>query len=87
MRIRKLGDGEVVSARAVQLTDPQNFLPRCWRLGGNGLHVRKLTNILEMLVGGAHPLHQPGAVLVSSFVVYRRCFDAVVTAELADSVI
>lgn len=70
MGIHELGDGEVASARAVQLTDPQNFLPRCRRLGGNGLHVRKLANILEMLVGSADALHQPGAVLVSSFVVY-----------------
>lgn len=83
MGIHELGDGLV----AVQLTNPQNFLTRCRWLGGHGQHVRKLTNILEIIVGSADSLNQSGAVLVSSFIVYRRCFDAVVTAELADSVI
>lgn len=87
MGIQKLWVGDVASAWAVQLTNPQNFLPRCRWFGGDGRYFRKMTNILEIFVGGADSFNQSGTILMSSFIVYRRCFDTIITSKLADSVI
>lgn len=88
MLFYKFGYGDVISARLVpQLSDSENFFASCWRTGGDGRDVVELAWTFEIIVNCTNSFHESRAVLVCCAVFNRRCFDAVVSSELTDTVI